>query len=314
VFGSLATGFASIALYGEFRHTTTMASTASSDSETDMYTTPQAPQKYANEIVWYTFYSETEKRDYCYEPSTRKVKWVRPGSSARKTDQREEKKTKASARLTPATRTTEESATKTSTWAKPKPAAIVQHEQHGNRASQREANKANDSVQITPVIETRDESVTKTVTWVGLKPAAIVQHQQQHKTKADEREENETARLTREIRTTEEPASTKKKVKWVDPKPAAIVQYHQHQPPVATTFDKSSVRTTKLQRDESITEDAIRLVTQQATRRTQDSCVLDIWIVWYRQLILILTSAQVATAMLLLNILLTFLVVLTLYR
>jgi len=36
------------------------------------------PQKYSNEVVWYTFYSETEKRDYYYQPKTKTATWIVP--------------------------------------------------------------------------------------------------------------------------------------------------------------------------------------------------------------------------------------------
>lgn len=44
-----------------------------------MSTMPQAPQKYANEIMWYTFYNDAEKRHYAYEPKTKTTSWVKKG-------------------------------------------------------------------------------------------------------------------------------------------------------------------------------------------------------------------------------------------
>ena len=41
-----------------------------------MSTMPQAPQKYANETVWYTFYNDAEKREYYYEPKTKTARWI----------------------------------------------------------------------------------------------------------------------------------------------------------------------------------------------------------------------------------------------
>lgn len=49
----------------------TNASTTTTTMEVD-----SPPQKYANEIVWYTFYSESEKREYYYEPQTKTATWI----------------------------------------------------------------------------------------------------------------------------------------------------------------------------------------------------------------------------------------------
>ena len=53
---------------------------------TVMAAMPQAPRKYANETVWYTFYNEAEKRQYHYEPKTKTAKWVKKTNSTSATD------------------------------------------------------------------------------------------------------------------------------------------------------------------------------------------------------------------------------------
>lgn len=51
------------------------------------------PQKYANETVWYTFYSDVdEKREYFYEPSTKTAIWVKPTQSVATPEQQHKQK------------------------------------------------------------------------------------------------------------------------------------------------------------------------------------------------------------------------------